>query len=222
MPSVPPTRRHRGRNIIWFNSPFSSNVKTNVGKLFLALLQKHFPRHHKHYKLFNKKNAKISYNCMPNMKSVIQNHNANLLLKYSTPVAACSCSCHQKSESPLNNKCLSESLAYKAVVSQTPSQINKYYLELVKKLSKNGTTSTFSKHIWELKWNGIHHQISWDIAWRALPYNGCTRKCNLCLTERLMIAKADPSSLLNTRDEFISKCRHMNKFTLKCFKISQW
>ena len=151
LPSVPPTRRHRGRNIIWFNSPFSSNVKTNVGKLFLALLQKHFPRHHKHYKLFNKKNAKISYNCMPNMKSVIQNHNANLLLKYSTPVAACSCSCHQKSESPLNNKCLSESLAYKAVVSQTPSQINKYYLELVKKLSKNGTTSTFSKHIWELK-----------------------------------------------------------------------
>ena len=29
-----PTRRQRGRNIIWFNLPFSSNVKTNVGKLF--------------------------------------------------------------------------------------------------------------------------------------------------------------------------------------------
>ena len=25
-----PTRRHRGRNNIWFNPPFSSNVKTNV------------------------------------------------------------------------------------------------------------------------------------------------------------------------------------------------
>ena len=37
------TRRHRGRNI-WFNTPLSSNVKTNVGKLFLTFLQKHFTR----------------------------------------------------------------------------------------------------------------------------------------------------------------------------------
>ena len=74
-----PTRRQRGRNIIWFNLPFSSNVKTNVRKLFLALLQKHFPPHHKYYKLFNKNNEKNSYTYMPNMKKVIANHNANLL-----------------------------------------------------------------------------------------------------------------------------------------------
>ena len=55
LPTIP-SRRHRGRNIIWFNPPFSSNVKTNVGKLYLTLLQKHFPRHHKYYKLFNKNN----------------------------------------------------------------------------------------------------------------------------------------------------------------------
>ena len=46
-PTVP-TRRHRGRNIIWFNPPFSSNFNTNVGKLFLTLLQKHFPQHRKY------------------------------------------------------------------------------------------------------------------------------------------------------------------------------
>ena len=106
-----PTRRHRGRNIIWFNPPFSSNVKTNVGKLFLTLLEKHF----------DKKPVKLSYSCMPNMKSVIQNHNANLLLKHTSLVAARSCSCRQKPERLLNNKCLSESLVYIAVVSQTPS-----------------------------------------------------------------------------------------------------
>ena len=83
--------------------------------------------HHKYYKLFNKKNVKISYNCMPNMKSVIQNHNVNILLsKQTTPVAAGSCSCSQKLECSLNNECLFESLVYKATVSQTPSQINKY------------------------------------------------------------------------------------------------
>ena len=30
--------------------------------------------------------------------------------------------------------------------------------------------------------------------------------------------KADPESLLNTRNEFDSKCRHMNKFTFRFFK----
>ena len=113
--------------IIWFNRSFSSNVKTNVGKLFLTLLKKHFSRNHKHHKLFNKNNVKISYGCMPNMKSVIQNHNANLLSKHTTPVAACSCSCRQKPECLLNNKFLSESLAYKEAVSQTLSRIKKYY-----------------------------------------------------------------------------------------------
>ena len=152
-----------------------------------------------------------------------------------TPVAARSCSCRQKSECPSNNKCLSESLVYKAAVSQTPLQINKYYYRTCEKTFKeryNNHTATFrnkskqkstelSKHICELKGNSLQHQISWDIASRARPYNDCRRKCDLCLRQKLMIAKADPSSLLNTRDEFISKCRHMNKFTLKYFKISQ-
>ena len=141
-----PTRRHRGRNIIWFNPPFISNVKTNVGKLFLALLQKHFPRHHKYYKLFDKNNVKISYSCRPNMKSVIQNHNANLLSKHTTPVAARLGICCQKSECPLNDKCLSKSFVYKAAVSQTPSQINKYYYAACEKTFKeryNNHTATF-------------------------------------------------------------------------------
>ena len=112
---------------------------------------------------------------------------------------------------------------------------NKYYYGTCEKTFKeryNNHIATFrnkskqkstelSKHICELKGNSLQHQISWDIASRARPYNDCRRKCDLCLRQKLMIAKADPSSLLNTRDEFISKCRHMNKFTLKYFKISQ-
>ena len=70
------------------------------------------------------------------MKSVIQNHNTNLLSKQTTPVAARSCSCRQKSECPLNNECLSESLVYKAAVSQTLSQINNYYYGTYEKTFK--------------------------------------------------------------------------------------
>ena len=235
MPTIP-TRRHRGRNIICFNSPFSSNVKTNVGTLFSNLLQKHFPRHYKYNKLFNKNNVKISYSCMPNMKSVIQNHNTNLLSNHTTTIAARSWSCRQKLECPLNNKCLAETLVYKATVSQTSSEINKYYYGNCEKTFKeryNNHTATLRnkskqkstklpKHLWKLKGNTIQHQISRNIASRARLHSVSTRKCDLCLTEKLAIAKADSSFLFNTCEEFISKCRHMNKFTLKYFKISQW
>ena len=42
-----PKERNRKRQIIWFNPPYSVNVKTNVGKLFIRLTDKHFPCHHK-------------------------------------------------------------------------------------------------------------------------------------------------------------------------------
>ena len=41
------------RQIVWFNCPYSTIVKTNVGKIFMRLVDKHFSRHHKYYKLFN-------------------------------------------------------------------------------------------------------------------------------------------------------------------------
>eukprot|EP00794_Sanderia_malayensis_P008407 gene8407-biopygen6732 len=39
-------RRNRKHNIIWYNPPFSSNMKTNIGKTFLKLVSKHFPQQH--------------------------------------------------------------------------------------------------------------------------------------------------------------------------------
>ena len=50
------------------------------------------------------------------------------------------------------------------------------------------------------------------------PQTGGARKCDLCLTEEMAIMKADPESLLNMHEEFVSKCRHINKFTLWFFK----
>ena len=163
---------------------------------------------------------------MLNMKSVCHNHNANLLSKHTTSVTTRSCSLPSKITMPV-----SQSLIYKAAVSGTPTPTNKYFYGTYEKTFKvryNNHTATFrnkskqkstelSGHIWELKGNSIQHQISWDIASRACPYNGCTWKCDLCLTEKLMKAKIDPSSL-HTHDEFISKCRHKNKFILKYLK----
>ena len=50
------------------------------------------------------------------------------------------------------------------------------------------------------------------------PQTGGARKCDLCLTEEMAIMKADLEPLLNMHEEFVSKCRHINKFTLWFFK----
>ena len=59
-------KKHK-RNIIWFNPPYCSTVKTNVGKLFLKLVKRHFPKGHKLHKMFNKNSLRVSYSCLKNM-----------------------------------------------------------------------------------------------------------------------------------------------------------
>ena len=58
------SNKNRSRNIIWFNPPLSQNVKTNIGKIFLKLIEKHFPNHHRLHKIFNLNTIKLSYSCM--------------------------------------------------------------------------------------------------------------------------------------------------------------
>ena len=62
------------------------------------------------------------------------------------------------------------------------------------------------------------YTIDWLIPVKAHPYICATRKCDLCLSEKLLTARANLASLLNKRDELVSKCRHMNEFTLKCLR----
>ena len=68
-------RRNRERNIIWYNPPFSENVKTNIAKQILHLSDKHFGRNHKYHMIFNRNNVKISDSCMDNVKNIISSHN---------------------------------------------------------------------------------------------------------------------------------------------------
>ena len=69
----------RKRNIIWFNPPYSKNVITKIGHLFLNLIDLHFPLHHKLHKIFNRNTIKISYSCMPNIRLIINSHNQQIL-----------------------------------------------------------------------------------------------------------------------------------------------
>ena len=49
----PKRKRHRKRTITWFNLPFSKNVKTDIARRFLKMLDKHFPKKSKLHKISN-------------------------------------------------------------------------------------------------------------------------------------------------------------------------
>ena len=69
-----------------------------------------------------------------------------------------------------------------------------------------------SKHIWTLKDNNTNFAINWSILATAPAYSNKSKRCHLCLTEKLYLVRAKKPSLLNKRTELISKCRHENKF----------
>ena len=86
------------------------------------------------------------------------------------------------------------------------------------KHEKHQNSTELSKHIWQLKRNKESFTIHWSIASRAQSYNSESKRCNLCVTEKLHILNAEKHSLLNNRPELISKCRHENKCFLRNFK----
>ena len=231
---LPAKKKNRKRKILWLNPPFNSAVTTNIGKEFFRLLQKHFPSHHRLHKICNKNNVKLSYCCMPNIKSIITGHNNKLLHTAKNPNRAAveRCNCRSPDNCPLDGNCCVSSVVYKATLtSNNPPK--KYYgccstsfkirygnhkQSFLHPQKKNATE--LSKAYWELKEeeNGRPPDISWSIVRHARPYNGGTRRCNLCLEEKLTILQADPTTTLNKRSELVAKCRHGNKFKLRNVK----
>ena len=217
-------RQIRKRNVTWFNSPFNQNVTTNVARQFLSLVDKHFQRYHRYHTLFNRNNVKCSYSCMNNMTSIISSHNAKVL----APVpeqASRTCNCRQPQNCLLNGYCLTECVLYKASVS-VPNKPARHYYGLTEGPFKprfNGHTRSFrsescrretelSKYVWDLQDQHLDNKVQWSIAQRATPYKCGTRRCDVCLSEQMVIALADLSTLLNKRVEIVSTCCHRAKF----------
>jgi len=115
------SRKNRPRNILWYNPPFSKNVKTNVGKCFLPLIDQHFPNSHSLHKIFNRNTLKLSYSCMTNIKTIISNHNKAQINK-SDPTNDSNCNCRNSSMCPMDGKCNDQNMIYQAEVTTTTSR----------------------------------------------------------------------------------------------------
>ena len=118
-------KKNRKRNVIWFNPSYSVSVKTNIGRKFLNLINKHF-QDHRYKNIFNRNNVKVSYSCMPDIKSSITSHNAKLLNHSETALGIKKCNCRNKGNCPLDGNCLTKEVVYKATITNTSKPTTHY------------------------------------------------------------------------------------------------
>ena len=214
------------KNIIYYNPPFCASVETNIGKLFLNLVKKHFGKNSTFSKILNKNTIKLSYSCMGNMRSIINSHNKTILrkvdsLKEQTKVK--DCNCRDRTKCPLQGKCMSSNIIYKAEV-KAENKNTMYYI------GSTGTTfktrynnhkrsfnhkkladsTALAKYIWQLKENNIKYKVTWSIA-QKIRTGSNINGCNLCNLERLEIMNAKKERSLNKRSEIQARCQHWKK-----------
>ena len=227
-------RKNRKRNITWYNPPWDCNVRTNIGKKFLNIVDICFPKNHILHKIFNRHTLKLSYSCMPNIKSMIASHNKKTIPK--TPTVPQhqqekECNCRKKPECPLEGKCLQTNVVYQATVA-TESTTESYVglASNFKERYRNHMTSfrhikrrnetELSKHIWTLKDGNKPFHIKWKVLRTCKPYDNITKKCSLCLYEKFIIICRKKLCTLNKRNELASSCPHRNKYVLRNFRIT--
>ena len=217
--------QQRKRRITWFNPPYSQHVKTNIGKKFLALVDKCSPKQNELHKICNRNTLKVSYSCMNNIETIIKTHNSSIINKENNKTPD-TCNCRKKEECPLPGKCTIQNVIYEATV--TTENDEKRYIGLTAtpfKTRYSSHKSSFnnrdksnqtelSKHIWKLKDEGIPYNVTWTIKRRAQPYSPGSKKCSLCLWKKYFIITADRKNTLNSRSELISTCRHKKKHLL--------
>jgi hypothetical protein len=201
------------------------NIRTNVGKEFLDLLDKHFPRGNPLHKIVNRNTVKISYRCLPNMGQRLATHNSKVLKSVLDPVPKpqpyCNCQITKKADCPLPGACNQDGVVYEATVQTTDGQTESYvglakhfkkrwpkHKTTLKNRNADGQTS-LSTYVHKKRDEGLNPKVSWKILEKNLPdFNPVTGLCKLCTREKYQIVLNPSVASLNVRTEIFSSCRH--------------
>ena len=192
--------RTRKRNIIWFTPPYSAALTINLGKEFLKLLDKHFPRNHPLHKILNRKTVKISYSCTANMQAIIQSHNRKLMSTQSRNNEA-RCSCQVKPTCPVPGECTRSKVIYHATVHHSDGKTAEYigsteppfkqrYGNHKKSFSHFNyrKETALSTYVWNQGLNPTPN-VTWKFLKKCDTYQLGGKTCDLCLSEKLFIIK---------------------------------
>ena len=212
---------------MWFNPPWSCDVKDDIGRKFLKILDKTFKKPHPLAKIFNRSTVKLSYRTCPNLADIISKHN-NKILKSSQREEEPGCNCRSGAICPMDGKCNIRNIIYQATVEESQSQRKETYIGLAstefkkrlanhKKTCKNKKLAKICKlaqHIWKLKNNKKQFNISWKLVCKSTTFSPVSNVCNLCTIEKYFIVYHPEMATINSRTELINNCRHKSSVLL--------
>ena len=153
---------------------------------------------------------KISYSYFPKIWSIISSHSKDILNSNNTESG---CNCNNRYECPLENKCLTPRIVYRADVTNNKTDEHKYYYNIsdtpFKEYSESHkwslrhrshlTASDLSKYFWKLFGNNTVVRIKFSIA-KRVKGNIFINKCDLCISEKALIRRIlDDVNTLNKR-----------------------
>ena len=159
------------------------------------------------------------------MSTVISARNAKLLAPPQEKVEKM-CNCRVKNACPLEGKCLSKSVVYKATVKQDNQKINTYigltsnhfkkrfYSHNHSFKNPDVNQTSLSNHIRKLKEEKIEHTIHWEQIDQARVFSPVTGICALCTKEKFHITFKPGVGPLNKKSEMFSNCRHKRRVLL--------
>ena len=142
--------------------------------------------------------------------------------------------CRDKMQCPMDGNCQISSIVYKATVQVTGKDRQNEYISLMEPAFKkrhghhltpfrNEThekSTELSKCVWNLKRQNSEYSLGWSVIDQTPGYSNITKRCPLCLREKLEILQADKRVNINKTSELVSKCRHENKYYLSKFSPS--
>ena len=220
-------RRNRKRNIVFWNVPYNRNLSTNIGKQFLALVNKHFPANSELASALNRHTIKIAYSTTKNMDQIISAHNARILKAGKEAPTALPCNCRK--ECPLQGRsdCRSKPVIYKAeiggsiYIGQTMTEFRtrcaRHRTSFRKEYKKSDTA--LASFIWDKGLNKdtdgeiCEPKVRWSILRHCTLYKPGQRNCDLCLSEKAsIITHLKSPKCINKKTDLSSKCNHRKQW----------
>ena len=159
--------------------------------------------------------------------------NSNDTTPTTATATAKTCNCRQPAECPMSGKCLSAGIVYKSTITTTNNntQTQKTYIGATETTFKTRygnhkksfthqkyrNESKLSQEVWDNKEKGLDPKTTWEILKRGHAYTLGNKKCDLCISEALLILQEKATkedACLNHRNELKITCRHASRFRL--------
>ena len=222
--------RKRTRKCIYWNPPFSKNVKTNLIAEFLKIVR-NFPKNNVLAPIINTNKIKASYRTVPNMARHVSRKNGRVLKRtVAPPPPSCKCQRSRKPHCPVPGQCTITNVCYSCKVERTDNHRCESYIgqtsrPIKKRIGEHlgdarrfrpekPVGSRLSHYIGDLFFNDTPHTLTWAIEAQKKSFSPVENFCMLCNHEKVLILYHSQLATLNLRNELFGWCPHKEKHLL--------